>query len=391
VTVTMLRPGTNLLCPPSPMEIDWQVGRSTATRVRVAFEALAGDNRPGGIVRPLGAQCLLLTGLPETIALVARPATDEYFGDGVTFDVQLSLRGDDSAQGDQVVLQPHDVSGTASAVLLTIAPEPRGWNIVAAETGRSAATLPVGGPVEHRYPDAPTSADDPIAQRSAYSARRHAGRSAQPSELLNTYTVAVDHSASMMPHHQSGAVQSLLEVVYGINLVCGTDRVVPVWTTGEPPVRQRPDLSADTLSSYVDAVLSEHPFTSGTTFAPLVDDVATTAGRDAVLIISDDVPADLDAFTGALARPPGVARVSWHLLLIARSQDQLTQAEPWRNELRPLAALVDRGLVTASAVTPDDPPGWLAARLAVPDYLHAVVGGLGISSATAKPSQGVRR
>jgi hypothetical protein len=393
MTVTKLRPGDSTICRPGTLEVDWQVRGASAQAVRVELEALTAAGPSAVAVQAVGPQSLLLSSLPEAVALVARPQPNETaFADAITFQAQISLRVG-NADADQVVLAPVDVSGTASAVLFTVAPAPGGWEITAAPAGRSAAP-PAGSPApepgSRRLPPEPPTATVSPLRRAEFATRRYVGGAvALPADQRTTMVVAVDRSASMLPHQRSGALSSILELILGVNAVCGTDSVVPMWRMSREPGPIRPDLSESSVGGYVENVLGDQALTSGTALAPLIDLLPRDAGRQTVFLITDDVPPDLDASAAALrARPDPPGSLSWHLLVLARHRtDPLVRAEPWRDELRPLAPLADGGLLTVSAIAPDDTSNWLANRLASPDELAAVVSGLGVRPATTTTTE----
>jgi hypothetical protein len=210
-----------------------------------------------------------------------------------------------------------------------------------------------------------------------YAARRCAQAASLPAERQRTIRLAIDRSASMLPHQRSGALHALLEVMIGVNGVYGATRAMPVWAMSPDPEQIRPDLTADSLPGYVDTTLGGQALTSGTALAPLVGRMPAARGRETVYVITDDVPPDLDDAAAALRARTDTPALTWHLLLLASDWTEPgVRAEPWRDELRPLAHLVGEGLLTASAIAPDDRPGWLTDRLAPPDVLDAVVGRL---------------
>jgi hypothetical protein len=362
VPVTVLNPGDSLPIRASALEIGWQIRGERPDQVTVAFEA-AGE-RPAVHVQHLGPQSLLLTGWPEAVALVARPAVSgAAFADGVGFDVQITVRSD-NASADQIVLPPFDASSTRAAHLLTVTPAGNGCTVaVSTSAGTPAAKLDPGS----------------LVQRAAYSARRHSGTQTLPDDLRRTVSVAVDQSASMLPHHRSGAVQSLLEIVLGVNLLCGTAEAVPVWSLESPPRRLSRSLDRTTVLGYADAELSHGPFSSGSTLAPLIEQIDRSGTGDACVVVTDGAPADLDAVTTALSARTRPA--TWHLLAIATGPDDpAVRVEPWRDELRALGPAVRAGLLSVASISPGDQPGWLAHDLTSADRLDAVVGALGLTS-----------
>ncbi|MDT4994070.1 MAG: hypothetical protein QOH97_3962 [Actinoplanes sp.] len=360
--VTVLSAGDSLPTRASALEIGWQIRGERPDQVIVAFE-VAGE-RAAVHVQHIGPQNLLLTGWSEAVALVARPTVPgAVFVDGVGLDVQITVRSD-NVSGDQIVLPPFDVSSTRAAHLLTVTPAGDGCIVaVSSSAGSPAARLDPGS----------------LVQRAAWSARRQSGTQTLPDHLRRTVSVAVDQSASMLPHHRSGAVQSLLEMLFGVNLLCGTAEAVPVWSLESPPRRLSRSLDRTTVLGYADAELSRGPFSSGSTLAPLIEQIDRSGTGDACVVMTDGVPADLDAVTTALSartRP-----VTWHLLAIATGPDDpAVQTEPWRDELRALGPAVRAGFLTVASVSPGGEPGWLADDLTSADRLDLVVGALGLTS-----------
>jgi len=393
MTVTKLRPNDSTICAAGLLQIDWQIRGATVETVHVEMQTLNGAGTPAPAVQTIGRQGLMLASLPEPVALVARPrSVRAAFTDGVTFQTQISLPASD-ADADQIVLTPVDVSGTSSAVLFTVAPAPGGWKVTAAPAGQSPTPYAPASQPPPATPDGPDSnhpTSDPqtatvaTVRRAMYAARRHVGASTLPADQLITIAVAVDRSASMLPHQRSGALQAILELILGVNTVCGANRSIPVWKMSHHPCQMRPDLSESSIAGYVETVLDDQALTSGTVLAPLVEQIPRNANRQIVFVITDDVPPDMNATAAAMqARRDPPETPSWHLIVLARHRsDPAVRTEPWRDELRPLAPLVDDGLITMSAITPDDSPDWLADRLTSSDELDAVVAALGIRPAT---------
>jgi len=359
MTVTILDARGAVPCAAGPLEVEW----TGPDGVSVVLECRSTPGRGATHVQRLGDRSLLLTGLPEDVALVARPVTPgTVFADRVVVGVQLSSHD----SGDQIVVPPVDVSGTTAAVLLTVGSRDGRW-LVTAEEGAAtrSSTLPVG-----------EVSPESLVKRAAYGTRRRIGASSLPPLQQRSMVAVVDRSASMLAHQRSGAVQSLLEVVLGVNLVCGMHREVPVWTLELPPRQLSRALDVTDVGRYVTERLDPEPYTSGCTLAPLIRDL-DPADPAVAVVITDDVPADLPEVAAALAA--NVRPVAWHLLAIARGPgDPAVRLEPWRDELSALAPMVGSRLLTVSSVTPGSEPGWLARELAAPDRLDGLVAGLGL-------------
>jgi hypothetical protein len=373
MTVIMLRPGMSAGCPAGALEIDWHARGVAPSSVTVIVEVLDAPGRPAPAVLPVGDQTLRLTGLPAAVALTARPRNaGTVFPDGVIFDVRLSMgAGQDGS--DQMVLAPVDISGTAISTPLTITPTPTGWEVTAVSSGHWVSADTAGATSGAGSDESTT-----LVQRATWSARRHAGAHSLPPNRLTEFVLAVDGSASMLTHHRSGAVRALLELFLGVNAVCGANQAIAIWGTGWAPARLRTDLTTATLDECDAMVIDDRALTSGTALAPLVTVLPPARSRRTVFVITDDVPPDLDAATIALAARPDVPHLTaWHLLELALGrQDPTARVEPWRDESRPLATLVERGLATTSAITPGNGQGWLAESLSTRDHLDALVGDL---------------
>jgi hypothetical protein len=361
--VTMLNPGDQHPMRAAALEVGWRVQGCARDQVLVTFED--GGGHPAAQVQPVGPQSLLLTGWPQAVALVARPVGTGAFPDGVRLDAYLNSKSHQTT-GDQVVLPSFDISSTSSALLLTVAPAGDGCVVaVPAATSTPAADL----------------GSDSLVQRAAYSARRQSGSHTMPDHLRRTVSLAIDQSASMLPHHRSGAVQSLLELVLGVNLMCGTAETVPVWSLESPPRRLPRALERTTITGYAAEELGRGPFTSGSALAPLIEHIDHSGTGDACVVVTDGVPADLNAVTTALTartRP-----VSWHLLAVARGPaDPAARSEPWLDELRALDPAIRAGLLAVASISPGDQPDWLAGALSSAGELDALVGALALTKGT---------
>jgi hypothetical protein len=372
-------------CPPGALEINWQVRGLTTDHVRVSIEVADGPSRPAVSIQKLGDQRLLLTGLPEAVVVVARPLHAEgYFADRTVFDVQVQLRSTDGG-GDQIVLTPVDVSGTRSATLLTISPDALGWEVLAPLPGVPLVPADSAEPVDTGFAPQPgpaaNLADLPaLSARAAYSARRRIGEPAMPPYRRANIVAAVDRSASMLPHLRSGAVQSVVEMLVGVNAVAGATAEIPLWTLSAAPTRVRPDLDAATVDGYASTLINDQELDSGTAVAPFIAHLPATGGAQTVLLISDDVPPDLgDVRTALRNRGDRPGSIVWHFLVFGRgSTDPGVRNEPWRNEMAALEALSVDSPLTVSTVAPRDYTGWLADDLADQHRLDDIVSGLDI-------------
>ena len=406
MAVTKLAPGGRARCTTGHATLGWSVDGADLSEV-VLRVVQRDAGRPAIGVQPTGPGRLLIAALPVPVVVLVLPRDGNVFRDGVSVSAELTLRVD-GHDGDQYVLPEVDVSGTSEQVLLIMVPADGVWSLelpadLAVRQARPSTHSRVGAPApsaaalrapQHDGPAAtrltpPEPAQEEadgaqqpgvsqLAQRAAYAARRHVGAARLAPEARSEFHVAVDRSASLLPALRTGAVQSLLEVLSGLNSVCGLTDQVPVWELGVAPSRLSTPLDPTTVLGYVTHVLGQRVTTDGTLLAPLVRATAGSGASRTVVVVTDGVPADLTQVTLALrqtTRSRGNTR--WHVLAVARgADDPAVRQEAWRNELAPLLPLVAERLLTISSVAPGQGAGWLAARLGDVRALDALVGAL---------------
>lgn len=384
MTVVLLAPGMSMACAPGGLEVEWHcTGPEPSTvDVRVQPDGPIGEHPPR--LHALGPRRLLLAAVSAPVSIVVGPVGGAtHLPEGTTVEVQLTTRARDG-DIDQIVLNPTDVSAMHSAVVCTIEPAANAWTVSAVQPADRTIVTSAGPAASSTtpYPDAgpPTDTQLPatsMARRAAYATRR-----LQPPDRpvrRATMAVAVDWSASMSEHFRTGAVQSMLEVLLGINLVVGNAPELPVWLAGATARRSGTDLDHRTVDGYAQTLVNQRPFASGTSLASLVERVGASPQPATVVVVTDGVPHDLAAAARRLGdHGAALAWTRWHLLAFARGPDDPDVRDaPWRNELAMLHTVADRLPVSASAITPDEDEGWLARELEAPPRLDAVVGAIG--------------
>jgi hypothetical protein len=371
---------------PTALQLSWRAAGIDPRDVEFSIEKSGSPGVAALHVQRLADEARLITTLPEPIMALVRPLGGGTFPDGCRIDLQLSTRGGPAT--DEFVIPSVDISGTGVTTLFELAPEAGVWTLsVPLVEGRTLALPTPGTPGP--LPAVDIDSLPKIAKSAAYRVRELAGPTGQlPPELRAEIQVAVDRSASMLPHARSGARATLLELIVGVNAEVGVASDIPVWQLGRSVELVPTPLSHISNSAY-DALLGDVPQTTGTLLAPLLDATAANNERRVVFVITDGAPGDLDDLGPVLdaAQQQGTS-TRWHVLAFARSVgDPAVARDPWKDELavlRPLSSPV----FSFSSVTPGSGQDWLAQTLndsaAGRSAMRQLISGLGLMRGVAR-------
>jgi hypothetical protein len=370
-----ISPGESTRCPPGSLLLEWTV-TGDALLVEVVIEPSSAPGLPAAGVQRTGPRRCQLSRLDESMNIVVRSRSGSPLPNGFLVSVRLLVRVGPNDAGT-FTLETADVSGTARAHVGTVVPGGGYWQISAPATNLPAARRHLS--TDHTPTPETELPDDglpELAQRAAYAARRVALSRHLPTGQTVRLQIALDRSASMSCRLVDGTVQSLFEVLLGVNQVIGTFKDVRLWEVASPPLPLKVDLSPASVQDVVSREFAAKASTAGTALAPLI---AAVDGEDpsCVVVITDGVPADLGAVNSALQAKTTPTR--FHLLAIARSvDDPRVMAEPWRDELSALRSVSADPSLTVSGVTPQTGLGWLAHRLDTDDALEKLVADLAV-------------
>jgi len=377
MTIRKVQPGRPQAVDPIPLQLSWQADGPRSVELRVERTDSPGHPAPG--VHELDGDRRLIESVSGPIVASVRPVGEPVFPDGTLIHTQLATT-DGAAQ---YAMSSLDVSGTQKSILFTITPEAGKWTLLVPLTAPPmSSNRPKGITEPERDPkDLP-----PVAQSAVYRVRQLVGPTGEvPVESRTEVHLAVDQSASMLPHVRSGARRTILELVLGVNVAVGLATDIPVWRLGRAVEQVNPPLSGGSIEGY-DDYLGELPYTTGTAMAPLVRAASAGRRRRLVIVVSDGVPADIEDLRSALAETEPEGETRWHLLALARSvEDPEVIADPWKDELAPLSELASR-VFSYSAITPlpPDNANWLEEALADSEQGRAtmlrIVSGLAVTS-----------
>ncbi|MEP7193212.1 MAG: hypothetical protein ABI903_10135 [Actinomycetota bacterium] len=321
----------------------------------------------------LSAIEMILTPQPRRLRLVATPSNSKTFASGTHVGLSLRTEGS-SVEPEQIIVSQSDVGalGNREIAVLEFA------------VGKSVITV-IGG--RSREPSAPQQrghlpAEDPgVNEQEWLQAGRYAFREAAGSNVVQqgpaSWGLVLDGSASMAALHATGQLDDLLVLAAGV-MVEWTGRAAdaaalsgPRTFVEVPAARQDPrNLSATAFTDREPALYAE--------LAPAIQCVAGQLTGDAVVVVvTDGVPADVDAIVRLMEASPGLAQ---SLVTIGRSKYSLPADVPqqwWEEELSaldPLACLPNvrivalrRGAIgSLTGESGDGRPSQLAAQLISP-------------------------
>ena len=333
-----------------------------------ADDALVLEVRPGGEreIRSLSQTRLLLARVARPLELLVRPVRGGTFPTGLTVGLQLTSR----TTGEQVVLNPVGVAGAAEVVLLRLTESQGELRVSAVATGLHLGAG--GSPREVAAgpgPQAPEAVLLPEWERAVASVRRALGQPATEPGRQGKMAVIVDLSASMLAPAARGQTEALLDALLGFVALCGRDGKAPVWAASSAAVKLPQELSVKQGAALRENLRNRVP-SCGSAVAPALEKARAT--RDHVLVLTDDVPADLADVGAVLAKHPDALV---HLVVIGfSSYEQDLTPHAWQEELSALDPLVGQGLLFVTSVAPAarDRP----VRLHDDDVLDALTRGL---------------
>jgi hypothetical protein len=376
VTVTILQPGSERGFTPGQVTIAWKVegGRPADVLVQVL---IADSDVEATSVRALEPGRLRLSTLPQRVSVTARPVEADVFPDGTVLTGQITSHTD--GEPEQFVLPRIDVSGTPYVILVQLFPDTDAWHIAVPphELPRGPRTPPGsrGVSLDEGSVGLPDPTGD-LVVKAGYSARRQVGVPRLPVASQWQLRIAIDRSASFLPFMHSGAVQTLLEVLIGINGVIGNRKEVEVWDLAPSPRRLPVLLAEENVHDYADQHLQRRTLVGGSPLEPLVHDLSGS-GRTMNVVLTDGAPPDLKGVTDRLRQSAEPTGAAWHMLVIGRGPDDPeVRRQPWRDELSDLRPFLAEGLLRASSVTPESGVAWLAHRLENTASLDQLVGAL---------------
>lgn len=391
MTMKKLNPGASLRCPPGALALEWRVKGTNL--VDVLAERVASPGVASAGTRQTGPTRREFPSPTEPLTLVVQSRDGRPLPAGLLVEVRLSVAVSATDSSD-VVLPRADVSGLTRLPIATLEPRTGFVLVTALEDVRPApgsfhsdAPGP-GTPADDTTPIAPQPEGSDTQRRATYAARRLAGSTHLPSADAVDLLVALDRSASMDRLVRDGTVGALLDVLLGVNDVAGRDKHLPVWALESTPARLGPALTPSSADDWMQRELVARATTAGTSLAPLLPRVRTSASL-LVVVITDGVPPDLVDVVTELAATGDPTR--YHVLAVARSaSDPTVRAEPWRDELYELRSVLSASsAVTSSSVRPGKGTGWLVGRLEDEDELDALIAALPMWTAVGAVPAGV--
>ena len=328
--VVILSEGESISRPAVYAEVSWRTEGPAEFAVDVDVRAISGQVLPDGILRR-GPNQIIVTRLPEPLAVTVRIAGSQTFPPGATVGTSVTLyaqTGDD----EQIVLDLVDVSGATLQELFRLEPGDHGQWLVRASAG----------------------VEDGLARLAFYSARRSRPDIAPGSVGGAVPTVAVDLSASMRPLIAGGQVAVALEILVGLNAWAhGLEAKAQGWAFGTEPEQLQPMLSAATHEEFVRTALQGRIPESGASHRALIEQLSAHHS-ERLTILCDGVPGDVHALPDALAATPRPMACTY--LVFAHSAfdtDELERPQPVGEELSGLFPLVEGRAMSVVAVAPE--------------------------------------
>lgn len=281
-----------------------------------------------GLIRPAG-HLVVVPGVNERTVVLVRPGSGDRFPTPTTLALTVEARAGVSADPERVQLNAADVSGLATHEVLVLEPT-----------------------AHHVEVRLVTKVEDEVLPGLAQSARA-AGRTLLGSDLApdaerRAVAVALDPSASMRLVPEP-TLRAVLDVLVGVSRLIGPSTF---GLFGHDPVAS--GTTPSDVPELVRATLSSAPRTVGVRWADGAAWRQLTRGRALVYLVTDAVPADLDALEDAVKAADALA----HVVLLGSDGRRPGR---WREH------------VTASVVPVDHAADLTAFWLDRPDHLSDVV------------------
>lgn len=279
-----------------------------------------------GLVRPTAAM-IVVPRVPERALIAVAPDAARATFEPGTVSITISVGEDAGANPDLVVIEDVEVSGL------------RGRDLAVLETDASGVVVTgmVGAGLAARL------ASD-LADGARVAAREILGVERVPAEEAVGVVVAVDHSASMARHHVNGSARAAVDLVVGVATVTANERGVTAHLLGAPPVVARPREEED-LGARLELLAAGRPPTVGLRSVEAAH-VAATAGPASLFLVTDAVPADVEALAAACAS----ARLSPHLILLG----ERSALEPELRAVGLPCTVLERSSIDGAGESPGD-------------------------------------
>jgi len=316
---------------------------------------------------------MILTPQPRRLRMVATPNASTTFAPGTCIGLSLRTEGA-SAESEQIIVSQSDVGAFGSREIA----------ILEFAVGKSVITVAGGRSSERDRPQGGGSAqvgdvavvDQEWLQPGRYALRDAIG-STHVERSTSSWGLVLDGSASMAALHAAGQLDELLVLIAGVMVewtgqaAGGAALSGPRQFVDVPTARQDPrNMSAFAFTDREPALYSE--------LVPAIQFLATRMGGEGVVVVvTDGVPADVDAIAQLMQDNPGLTQ---SLVTIGRSKHCVPADVPqqwWEEELSaldPLAALPNVRIVALGRGTGGSPcvdlgdgrPAQLAAKLISP-------------------------
>lgn len=293
---------------------------------RARLSVTAQGHELVGLVRPT-ATMLVVPRVPERALIAVAPDAARATFEPGTVSITISVGEDAGANPDLVVIEDVEVSGLRGRDLAVLESDASGVVV----TGMVGAGLA-----------APLASD--LADGARVATREILGVERVPAEEAVGVVVAVDHSASMARHHVNGSVRAAVDLVVGVATVTATERGVTAHLLGAPPVVARAREDED-LGARLQLLAAGRPPTVGLRSVDAAH-AAATAGPASLFLVTDAVPADVDALAAACAP----ARLSPHLILLG----ERSALEPELRAVGLPCTVLERSSVDGGGESPGD-------------------------------------
>jgi hypothetical protein len=377
--VSTLSKGGVVPCAPGEITVKLLVRDGSSAGLRI--DPVDPDGRPiqSAHLRNPRPELLQAGALQGVLVARLRPAqAGQALPTGCQVQAMVTIDRGPDLDRDEILSPLTDASGLPYLDLIVLEPlQPDLWSVSCPEVEPAPASnehdqIP---PIPNRGTNQLPPGQAALTTSAMAAARGLAGEARVTAHLRRRTGIVLDQSASMIAPHRDGRLAAVLDVILGLDQVFGTLDPCQFWraTTEVARVGAGSQAARDGTDEAF-----ELPG-SGFSLGAVTSRCGSTSDPSRVFVITDDLPADLEAAAAGIADQDRTTH--WVLVILARSRFDVLSVpygtglqlnDPTRDQLRSVDVLRAQPFSIVSIAADGD----LADELAEPDTMRRLVSAL---------------